>query len=193
MKINGAQGRNRTGTVFPPRDFLTSYSFRCTSKQRFVVWTFSLPYHETFPWLRQEPSSLYTFLSISNRALAKRSRSVKTGLARDCQLQQKLRFPRIWLHSHRVFPARVLKYLSPLRLPISPPGLIQDGLTFLTHSVLKVVVNDDSPPQRHLGICWSCCFTHPKATDFEIWRRDPESNRDPRICNPLHSHSAIQP
>ena len=25
------------------------------------------------------------------------------------------------------------------------------------------------------------------------WRLDPESNRDPRICNPLHSHSAIQP
>ena len=26
-----------------------------------------------------------------------------------------------------------------------------------------------------------------------IWRRDPESNRDTRICNPLHSHSAIPP
>ena len=25
--INGAQGRNRTGTVFLPRDFLTNYSF----------------------------------------------------------------------------------------------------------------------------------------------------------------------
>ena len=42
--------------------------------------------------------------------------------------------------------------LSPLRLPISPPGLIQDGLTILTHTVLMLVINDDSPPQRHVGI-----------------------------------------
>ena len=40
--------------------------------------------------------------------------------------------------------------LSPLRLPISPPG--QGG-----------------------------------------WRRNPESNRGGRICNPLHGHSAIPP
>ena len=26
-----------------------------------------------------------------------------------------------------------------------------------------------------------------------IWRRNPESNRDRRICNPLHGHSAIPP
>ncbi len=26
-----------------------------------------------------------------------------------------------------------------------------------------------------------------------VWRRNPESNRDRRICNPLHSHSAIPP
>gem|GEM_PF-5202965 len=28
---------------------------------------------------------------------------------------------------------------------------------------------------------------------FRIWRRNPESNRDTRICNPMHSHSAIPP
>ena len=28
---------------------------------------------------------------------------------------------------------------------------------------------------------------------YVIWRRVPESNRDPRICNPLHSHSANAP
>ncbi len=48
----------------------------------------------------------------------------------------------------------------------------------------------------------------PKETDFESvvytnfttrayilreWRRVPESNRGPRICNPLHSHSANAP
>ena len=26
-----------------------------------------------------------------------------------------------------------------------------------------------------------------------IWRRNPESNRGRRICNPLHGHSAIPP
>ena len=26
---NGARGRTRTGTELPPRDFLTSYNFRC--------------------------------------------------------------------------------------------------------------------------------------------------------------------
>lgn len=27
----------------------------------------------------------------------------------------------------------------------------------------------------------------------EHWRRDSESNRGTRICNPLHNHSAIAP
>src|SRR5947209_241831 len=27
----------------------------------------------------------------------------------------------------------------------------------------------------------------------DIWRREPESNRRRRICNPLHDHSAIAP
>ncbi len=26
-----------------------------------------------------------------------------------------------------------------------------------------------------------------------MWRRDPESNWDKRICNPLHNHFAISP
>src|SRR5690606_41658601 len=28
---------------------------------------------------------------------------------------------------------------------------------------------------------------------FILWRRVPEPNRDPRICHPLHSHSAHPP
>jgi len=28
--MNGAQGRNRTGTVFPPRDFRTTTAFTAT-------------------------------------------------------------------------------------------------------------------------------------------------------------------
>ena len=53
--------------------------------------------------------------------------------------------------------------LNPLCLPISPPG--QRGILV----------------QIQAGI------------NKNIWRRNPESNRDTRICNPLHSQSAIPP
>ena len=53
--------------------------------------------------------------------------------------------------------------LNPLCLPISPPG--QRGILVLLQAGIA----------KH------------------IWRRNPESNRDTRICNPLHSHSAIPP
>ena len=58
--------------------------------------------------------------------------------------------------------------LNPLCLPISPPG---------HRGNLSVGVSGVE----------TCCSI--KA----LWRRNPESNRDPRICNPLHSHSAIPP
>ena len=59
-----------------------------------------------------------------------------------------------------VEPARPLSrgILSPLCLPISPPG--QD-------------IAEDSR--------------------FGKWRLSPESNRGPRLCRPLHNHSATQP
>jgi len=38
-----ARGRNRTGTGFPPRDFLTHYSFHCCTVRAFGVWTLPLP------------------------------------------------------------------------------------------------------------------------------------------------------
>jgi hypothetical protein len=53
--------------------------------------------------------------------------------------------------------------LSPLCLPISPPG--QRGIL----AKIQAGINKN------------------------IWRRNPESNRDTRICNPLHSQSAIPP
>lgn|GEM_PF-3880227 len=54
--------------------------------------------------------------------------------------------------------------LNPLCLPISPPG--------------------------HRGILVN---NNKLVLLKRLWRRNPESNRDPRICNPLHSHSAIPP
>lgn len=53
--------------------------------------------------------------------------------------------------------------LNPLCLPISPPGH-REVLVLLQAGIAK-----------------------------RTWRRNPESNRDTRICNPLHSHSAIPP
>lgn len=89
--MNGTRDRTRTGTVFPPRDFLTSYSFRChisskkqseknTNENVFGVWTISLPlnpplhqrrcsqFSQYRDWVRgdlvrQEPYGLYTFLA----------------------------------------------------------------------------------------------------------------------------------
>ena len=63
--------------------------------------------------------------------------------------------------------------LNPLCLPISPPGQ-----RFLLKTLLKIVINAN--------------YLLP-IISLDNWRRNPESNRDPRICNPLHSHSAIPP
>ncbi len=51
--------------------------------------------------------------------------------------------------------------LSPLRLPISPPGLDSSGIQV--------------------------------ADKYIKWRLGSESNRRPRLCRPLHNHSATQP
>ncbi len=55
--------------------------------------------------------------------------------------------------------------LSPLRLPVSPPGQTRRNCT--------EAVREDQKGR--------------------IWRLSPESNRGPRLCRPLHNHSATQP
>ncbi len=55
--------------------------------------------------------------------------------------------------------------LSPLRLPVSPPGQTRRDCT-------EAVRKDQKE---------------------RIWRLSPESNRGPRLCRPLHNHSATQP
>ena len=54
--------------------------------------------------------------------------------------------------------------LSPLRLPISPPG-------------------------RGAGVGHGAG----KGSGGGMWRLSPESNRGTRLCRPLHDHSATQP
>ncbi len=81
--IDGARGRNRTGMVLPPRDFLTRYNFRCCT-QRVHLW------------------SGLSLCHITNKRDTGRSRQVSTlsrksspGLARDCHHPEVLRVPRI--------------------------------------------------------------------------------------------------
>src|SRR5690606_13903336 len=61
---------------------------------------------------------------------------------------------------------RGLRILSPLRLPVSPPGRRADDPT-------------TKKPRARRG-----------PLD---WRPGPELNRRPRICSPLHNHSATLP
>jgi len=82
----GAQGRNRTGTVFPPRDFLTNYSFCCCFKKAFVVWTFSSPY---LPLHYMQLQTLGGCRQVSTRS------KLSLSFARDCHHHYVLRFPRI--------------------------------------------------------------------------------------------------
>ncbi len=55
-------------------------------------------------------------------------------------------------------------------------------------------------PRRFLIGLTLTLRTHPLSVQYcyamgnlRGWRSDPESNRDSRICNPLHHHSAIGP
>ena len=116
-----------------------------------------------------------------------------------------------------VEPAQCLHrgILSPLRLPISPPG--QSGKTESYTTKERTIQPDQllsttTPPgqsgkaesyttkERTIQPDHLLSTTTPPGQDRNNlqgnkckWRRDPESNRDTRICNPLHSHSAIPP
>jgi len=59
--IIGARGRGRTGTVSPPRDFHTRYSFHCCVAVQTHLGSGLSLYPILCSGRRQEPSSLYTF------------------------------------------------------------------------------------------------------------------------------------
>src|SRR5688572_2372508 len=113
-----ARGRTRTGTGFPPRDFRTRYNFRCCALGR--IW--SLDFLFTVPRVsgtrfRRGPSSLYTFHVIAGCAW------LSSGLQAPSRVSVS---PNLTPFT-RAFPSRVLNGSSPLRLPISPPRLKNDG------------------------------------------------------------------
>jgi hypothetical protein len=109
---DGARGRNRTGMGLPPRDFRTRYSFRCCASVAHLESGLSLCRIARCARVRQGPSSLYTFRA---------GTLWQRGLARDCRHTSATVSPNLTPFA-RAFPIRVLKCLSPLRLPISPPG-----------------------------------------------------------------------
>src|SRR5690606_13556291 len=69
--------------------------------------------------------------------------------------------------------------LSPLCLPISPPGRVSWGLGF-------------GLMQQRAAIYYCADAAAVVIVTFE-WRRGSESNRRSRICNPVHNHSATAP
>ena len=87
------------------------------------------------------------------------------------------------------------RILSPLRLPISPSGR-------LAHYRFGPWIDGGPPaPQRFTPAAgvqpqqqrpdWPGVSA--VAVSAFFWRRDPESNRARRICNPLHNRFAIAP
>ena|SRR5579883_808035 len=76
--------------------------------------------------------------------------------------------------SNRHEPIRVRRILSPLRLPISPPG----------HCLLKVAA---------VAPLWMSATRGDRKPLPGYWRRGSESNRRTRLCRPLHDHSATPP
>ena len=65
--------------------------------------------------------------------------------------------------------SRRRRILSPLRLPVSPPGRVRDYAGRKTKG-----------PASPRGL-------------WKFWRRGPESNWPGRICNPLHNRFATAP
>ena len=78
----GARGRTRTGTGFPPGDFLTRYGFRRGTRQALPLGSGLSLCRIALRRRRPEPSSLYTF-------------PVKPGLSSGLPPPCVLRFPRI--------------------------------------------------------------------------------------------------
>jgi len=88
--------------------------------------------------------------------------------------------------------------LSLLCLPISPPGRLIDYIgipirkresalrfPFVFWSGRRV---SNSRPQP-----WQGCALPTELLPQNSWRREPESNRPTRICNPVHNRFAIAP
>jgi len=107
LKNNGAQGRNRTGTVLPPRDFLTNYSFCCCFKKH--LWSGLSLHRICIHKRRWVPSSLYTFKTFVK---------LRSGLPSPLRVKVS---PNLTPFTTK-FPIVVLNLISRLRLPISPPG-----------------------------------------------------------------------
>jgi hypothetical protein len=70
---------NRHGVA--PKGFSYHYSFHCCMpRHAFVVWTLPLPSRTPRARIRQEPSSLYTFLGSSQRSITETETPLATDL-----------------------------------------------------------------------------------------------------------------
>ena len=89
--------------------------------------------------------------------------------------------------------------LSPLRLPVSPPGRCRND-------VLRCLDDRNSQQRGNPPVPAALCATRARAReDYRSWRCGPgwnphdgwrpgsELNRRTRLCRPLHNHSATRP
>jgi hypothetical protein len=88
--------------------------------------------------------------------------------------------------------------LSLLCLPISPPGL---GVSIISVADMKKGKATSAFPflfgaaeeSRTLDLYLGKVSLYQLSYCRKIWRREPESNRPTRICNPVHNRFAIAP
>ncbi len=101
--------------------------------------------------------------------------------------------------------------LSPLRLPISPPGLRGSFFIIFFLTTISVVLRLPSTttppglrgsffiiffPNYYLSSPTTTVYhntTRALGLNQKKWRLRAESNRRRRLCRPLHDHSATQP
>ena len=97
----------------------------------------------------------------------------------------------------RTRTARGREILSLLCLPISPPGLQIDYIDSPIRKRESEIAFpfdwsgrrvSNSRPQP-----WQGCALPTELLPQIHWRREPESNRPTRICNPVHNRFAIAP
>jgi LSD1 subclass zinc finger protein len=97
--------------------------------------------------------------------------------------------------SNRHGPIKVRRILSPLRLPISPPGqCVQEecGHAWPPVDCRALRRAQEYPKTCAKNVrCAICALAHERNNIG--WRPGSESNRRTRLCRPLHDHSATWP
>jgi hypothetical protein len=135
---SGAGSRTRTGTALRPRDFHLTIAF--ATGIPFVSWTLSLPYRFR---LRQEPSSLYTFLMLRLRSALSSAPPVKSS-------------PNLTPFTRQV---------SPSGAPLEVPCVYQFHHTRKVRRLLYILFLNHGQPAYHTGSNFTSQIVHGQLPD----------------------------